>query len=214
MRSLPLSLAVSLLLLVGINARADYLPIPLSELFGGSELIVLGTIESVGDDSFTLRETEVYAGSIGDAPLQVKKYADWTGGRRWSAYRAGQTVLLFLTKTAAEEKVAGEHWRIRGLGGEGEMPIEGGAIFPHGLNLGGFQRQTFDVDGGELYGYRFDLDTFTSALTGYLHCFGSEAAAESIEEPAGECTDRELATYRATSALHRYLVSSRSGDTG
>lgn len=208
-------MAVFLLMLVGINAPADYQPIALTELFGGSELIVLGTIEGVGDDSFTLRATKVYAGSIGDAPVEVGKYADWTGGRRWSAYRAGQTVLLFLRKPAANEKAAGDYWRIRGFGDEGEMPIDGGAIFPHGLNLEGFRRQIFKVDGDELYGYRFDLDTFTSALKGYLRCFGSpqQAAAKGIEEPARECTDRELASYRARSALHRYLASSRSGDT-
>lgn len=202
-------------MLVGIHARADYQPIALTELFGGSELIVLGTIESVGDDSFALRATEVYSGSIGDAPVEVGKYADWTGGRRWSAYRAGQTVLLFLRKPAADEKAAGDYWRIRGFGGEGEMPIDGGTVFPHGLNLEGFRRQIFKVDGGELYGYRFDLATFTSALKGYLRCFGSprQPAAEGIEEPARECADSELTSYRAASALHRYLASSRSGDT-
>ncbi|EAR22102.1 hypothetical protein [Nitrococcus mobilis] len=199
---------------MGINAPADYQPIALAKLFGGSELIVLGTIEGVGDDSFTLRATEVYAGSIEDAPVEVRKYADWTGGRRWSAYRVGQTVLLFLRKPAADEKAAGDYWQIRGFGGEGEMPIDGGAVFPHGLNLDGFRRQIFKVDSGELYGYRFDLDTFTSALKGYLSCFGSpqQAAAEGIEEPARECADSELASYRATSALHRYLASSRSRD--
>lgn len=211
MRLPPLFPALFVILLVSINARADYQPLALTELFGGSDLIILGTIESVGKDRFRFSETEVYAGDIGDAPVQVNKYRDWTGGRRWSAYRAGQTVLLFLSKPG-EEDAAGEPWRIRGLGGEGEMPIENGGIFPHGLNLDGFERKTFLVDGGELYGYSFDLETFESALIGYLRCFGSrEAAAEGFEEPARGCSDSELESYRAASPLHRYLVSSRSG---
>ena len=214
MCSLRFSVPVCLIMLVGVNARADYPPLALSELFGESDVIVLGMIESVGDDYFTLRRTEVYAGSAGEAPLRVKQYADWTGGRRWNAYRAGQTVMLFLNKPAAEADAAGEYWKIRGFGGEGEMPVEGGAVYPHGLNLEAFRRQVFNVDGGELYGYRFYLDTFTSALRGYLLCFPPPSAAtiECIEEPAGRCSKSELASYRATSPLHRYLASSSSGE--
>src|SRR5690606_35602407 len=115
-------------------------PLTLAALFGESQLIVEGTIDRVDAESFTVRPTEVFAGSIGTAPLRVKKYADWTGGRRWRPYRAGQNVLLFLSKPPTSERAADDHWRIRGLAGEGEMPIADGHVFPHGLYIDRFRR--------------------------------------------------------------------------
>jgi hypothetical protein len=205
MQTLPRSLAVFILLLVATGARADYPPLSLTELFGGSELIVRGEIVRVGDEAFTLQPTAVHAGLVPDGPLQVEKYRDWTGGRRWSAYRTGQDLLLFLEESSPDGETGGQ-WKIRGLGGEGEMPIEEGTIYPHGLNIDGFERGVYEVDGGELYGYRFDVETFLSALTGYLRCFDAElgpAAGGRTEE----CTSDEMAAFETTSPLHRHLVS-------
>ncbi|NLD67755.1 MAG: hypothetical protein GX644_02970 [Limnobacter sp.] len=205
-------LAFALVLLAGIDARADYLPLTLAALFGESQLVVEGTIDRVDDESFTVRPVEVFAGSVGSGPLRVKKYADWTGGRRWRPYRPGQNVLLFLSKPPTGERAADDDWRIRGRAGEGEMPIDDGAVFPHGLYIDGFRRQRFEVDGGELYGYRFDRDTFESALEGYLRCLAPsrERAAAAAGRPRSGCTDAEIRAYGASSALHRHLLSSGS----
>lgn len=213
--SLYLTAAVFFTLLFFTNARADYQPLAVTDLFGGSDLIVLGVIESVDEINFTLRETEIFTGSVANAPLVVKKYRDWPGGRRWDTYRAGQTVLLFLRRPAEDENIAGEFWRIRGVGGEGEMPIEDGAVFAHGVNLEGFQRQKHKVDGSELYSYRFDMSKFTSALKGYLRCYGSPQTitTKDIKEPARQCSESELLSYRITSRLHCYLAKSKPRKT-
>ena len=73
------ALPVPLLLLAGIDARGDYLPLTLAALFGESQLIVEGTIDRVDAESFTVRPTEVFAGSIGTAPLRVSRIRNRNG---------------------------------------------------------------------------------------------------------------------------------------
>ena len=76
-------------------AHADYQPPPLQRLIVESDFIVLGTISDVGDDTFVLREFTVVVGPASDAPIEVKRFVDWSGSSRWTRYQAGQKVLLF-----------------------------------------------------------------------------------------------------------------------
>lgn len=203
-----LSETLAILVLWPNPAHADYEPIPLYELIGGSNLIVLGTIAKVQEHTFFLEDYRVVFGPTRDRPLEVKRFIDWTGNSRWTGYRAGQTVLLFLIEPADKVNDKSHHWRIRGAGGEGEMPVEEGSIYCHGLFLKDFNQQNFRVQQGILHGYRFDLDTFLSSLKGYKRCFSVEGA------PGGGkpltmlrvCDDAALESFQQESALHRYLV--------
>ena len=81
MCSLRFSVPVCLIMLVGVNARADYPPLALSELFGESDVIVLGMIESVGDDPFLRGTAYAYHGVYGEAAAALAR-ADTPAARR------------------------------------------------------------------------------------------------------------------------------------
>lgn len=189
-------------------SEADYEPLGLQELFAASDLTVLGTIEEVREKTFLLGEYEVLSGPSPDRPLEVKRFINWSGNSRWSGYREGQAVLLFLTRPGGEPHDSPHPWRIRGYGGEGEMPVEDGFIYCHGLFLEGFSRQRFRVQHGNLDGYRFAEDDFLAALKGYHRCFRSAGNGSKGHPPSivQQCDDETLATYRKQSPLNRYLV--------
>ncbi|GGY07070.1 hypothetical protein GCM10007160_38210 [Litchfieldella qijiaojingensis] len=178
------------------------------ELFGQSELIVRGTIEEVKDKTFLLGEFEVLHGPNPDKPLEIKRFIDWSGNSRWSGYRVGQEVLLFLAGPEDASNADSPPWNIRGYGGEGEMPVEHGFVYLHGLFLEGFQRQRFTVQHGTLDGYRFHLDAFLAALKGYNRCFRFAEGPQTERSPSivQQCDDETLAIFCRQSALNRYLV--------
>jgi hypothetical protein len=140
--------------------------------------------------------------------LEVKRFIDWSGNARWTGYRAGQEVLLFLTRPDDEPANDPRGWKILGYGGEGEMPVEHGFIYCHGLFLKGFDRERFRVQHGRLDGYRFRSDEFLAAVKGYRRCFRLDE--EQIKgRPAAivqACDDKTLTSYRQRSPLNRYLV--------
>jgi phage-related protein len=204
-----LSETLAILVLWPGPASADYEPIPLYELIGGSEIIVLGTIAKVQEHTFLLEDFRVVFGSTRDEPLEVKRFVDWSGNARWTDYRSGQMVLLFLIEPTDKVNNENHHWQIRGAGGEGEMPVEEDFIYCHGLYLKGFNQHKFRVQQGTLHGYQFDFDTFLSALEGYKHCFSLEgvpgAGGRSLTM-LRVCDDVALESYQRKSMLHRYLV--------
>lgn len=143
-------LAVAAPLFVVAAAEGKFSPLCLSNLCGGAELIVLGTISDVcdatstidvvqtiggfvvtnrdvSDGTFMVDVEQVLAGSFVGAHFEIRKFADWACGRRRAPYEVGQRVLLFLTREAPGEVPA---WRIMGGGGEGEMLVEGEVTFP------------------------------------------------------------------------------------
>lgn len=190
-------------------ARADYEPIPLHELIGGSDIIVLGKIAKVQEHTFFLEDYQIVFGPTRDGPLEVKRFVDWSGNTRWTDYRSGQMVLLFLIEHTDKVNNKSHHWQTRGAGGEGEMPVEQGFVYCHGLFLKGFNQQKFRVQQGTLHGYRFDFGTFLSALEGYKRCFSFEGVHRLEGRPLTMlrvCDDDALETYQRESTLHRYLV--------
>lgn len=191
-----------------VTVSADYLPLALHDLISCSDMIVEGAILKVHEDSFTLGQLRIILGEEETASLKIKRYKDWTGGRRWMEYQPGQALLLFISKPetkAVQEKCC---WEIRGLGGEGEMPVVGGHIYPHGINLNPFEKNRYSIFKREIFGYQFDYQTFLSALNGYQNCFNSCTKNQSNHSKSiiQTCRDSELAQYQNKSALHRYLA--------
>jgi len=192
-------LATVLLVSSTPSLKADFLPLELGNLFNESDHISIGTIETVNDATFEFRSSKVFKGTPALTVITVKRYSDWPDGRRWADYATGQNVFLFLETSADTPE---DVWKIRGLGGEGEMPVFDGKVYPHGVNLKGFERQVHKIGGGRINGYRFDIDTFEVAMTGYLRCFGSE------QDQSSACTKEELALYCEGSTLNEFLANS------
>lgn len=197
-----------LVLWVG-RAHADYEPPHLWELIGESEFIVLGTISEVREETVVLEDYDVIFGPRSEGPLEVKRLVDWSGASRWTAYRAGQILLLLLSTPApAGEEDEPQIWQIRSIGGEGEMPVENGFVYTRGPVIGRSGIQKYTVYQGTLYGHRFDVETFVSAVVGFKRCFRIfRADVETDSRTVLQlCDDETLDAYRRESELHRYLV--------
>ena len=193
---------IAVLTFSSLRASADYLPLELSELFGGSHLVVRGTIVAVDDTTFDVRVERGFHGKP-PIPLTVRRYRDWPDGRRWTGYAEGQHLILFLEPSDKEPDV----WHIRGLGGEGEMPVWDGQVFTHGINLSGFERQVHQIGGGEVFAYRFKLNAFEAALSGFLRCFAETPT------PDTPCTENEIDQYRQASPLAAFLATGKENES-
>ncbi|MFH1110236.1 MAG: hypothetical protein V1790_13735 [Planctomycetota bacterium] len=220
------SLAMAAPLFVAAAAEGKFSPLCLSNLSGGADLIVLGTISDVCDDTytfdsvqtpdgivvtsrdvrdgtFTVDVEQVLAGSFEGAPLEVRKFADWTCGRRWAPYGVGQRVLLFLTRGTPDEPHA---WRIMGGGGEGEMLVEGEVVVPRvpaSLAWVHKHNDAYYTDQAQ----RVPLDPLLSALRDHRRCFKFITHPElcgacGVRET---CTIEEVEELRRRSDLHKFL---------
>lgn len=194
---------VAILVLVSGPVEADYQPFPLFELIATAELIVVGTVAEVNDATFRLKTTRVIRGTAADA-IEIKRFIDWNGNDRWADYQRGQELLLFLFKESRSLEAA---WLILGAGGQGEMLIEGDAVYCHGLFLAGFPQKKYSVQGGELTGYRFASDVFLAAVEDYSRCFQmKETQPGKPRVLVKNCPGGTLEAYRTRSALHRFLA--------
>ncbi len=102
---------------------------------------------------------KVIRGAAADE-IEIKRFIGWSGNDRWADYYRGQELLLFLFKGSQSLEAV---WLILGAGGQGEMPIEGEAVYCHGIFLAGFPQQKYSVQSGELSGYRFSREVFLAA---------------------------------------------------
>jgi len=201
---------IALMMIACSPAYGDYEPIPLHELVVRSDLLVRGTIIEVREKTFEVDVHEVIHGEANGKRIEVQRFVDWTGNARWTSYREGQELLLFLFKQRGDD---GAVWRILGAGDEGEMPIEKGSIYCHGTFLEGFERkQKLAVQGGSLDGYKFELAPFLSAVVGFDRCFSLKG--KSLQKPCiliQRCSDEAIEAYRQKSDLNRYLIEVSAG---
>lgn len=129
----------------------------------------------------------------------MRKYNPWRfDPPRAAPYAQGQVFLLFLRR-ASEDQAA--PWRILGIGGEGEMPIDDEYVYFHGRFVQSLERRLYVVHGAEREIQRFQTDLFDAAVRGYSRCFAWTAGAESERpDPRGEWIAR-CATTPTTEAI-------------
>ena len=126
-------------------------------------------------------------------------------------YAREQRFSLFLMKPEKDD--VDLSWRILGIAGEGEMPIEDEFIYFGAYDLKGLEYKPREVQGITRNLQRLNLDDFKDAVKNYLACF-SWKLVEFIKNnkkrsrwvPSKTCHDESLKKYQAKSWLHEYLV--------
>ncbi len=191
-----LSLAVLALCLPGASA-ARYIPPPLYDLVGYSDLIVVGSIARVEVSTFFLEVEEVLRGAEPAAVIEIEKFRDWTCAHRWEPYAPGQRVVAFLVREEGP-------YTLRSAGAEAEFPIDGDeAVVPVHAVLQPRLPTDDSLDA------RVPLDVVRSMITGFPACFevdlirGRLRRAERVEIV---CDGDALVAYRSRSPLHARLV--------
>jgi hypothetical protein len=196
----PALAAVAFVLLTGPAAAAAGFraPIPLGELIGTADAIVVGTVRSVRAGSFSFKVEQELRGTAGRQLLRIAKLPPDEESPRWTAYRAGQELLLFLRHGAG--------WQVAGRIGEGEIALDRSYAYFPGRSLSFLPPAYYKVHGAKTYLQRIERATLLDAVRGYLRCFSWEPAAAGPRRPRAVCSADDLAAYRARSALHDFLV--------
>ena len=225
-KAMVYSFAVAAPLYVAAAAEGKFSPLGLSNLCGGADLIVLGTICEVHDGTFAIdvvqtntgvvatgREVrdgtfavdveKVIAGSFEETPLEVRKFSDRACGRRRTPYEVGQRVLLFLARGAPGEP---HTWRIMGGGGEGEMLVEGEVVIPRVPASPAWAHKHDDAYYTD-QPQRVSLEPLLAAIRDHRRCF----KFITYPELCGACGVRqtcaieEVEELRRRSELHGFL---------
>ena len=197
-------------LLAGLASAAfaiDYQPPPFVELFGLSDLVVLGRVEEIASDVLRLEVDEVLRGAEPGGSLEVVRVERWpSGDPRRGPYEAGQEFVLLLR---AEPPGDTARWRIIGLGGEGELPVESDWVYLEGRPLPIQEPHRRLVHAGEIEAQRFAVGCFVDALRRYGECFRWRPGVREEDPPRIErrCGDGVLSDYRGQSGLHDHLAA-------
>lgn len=173
-------------------------PIPLGELIATADAVVVGTITSVSEGSFTFQVQRTLAGEV-EGTIRVEKFAAPDTTPRWAPHARGQSMVLFLEAGAPR-------WRIPGRIGEGQIPLDDEHAYFHGRFVEGLPQDHYEVDGRTAFLQRFDRQATLDALACYRRCFAWRRAEDGAARPYVTCPAERLDDYRRRSALHRFLV--------
>jgi hypothetical protein len=199
--------ALALLLLSSSPALAKYLPLPLADMFGSSDLIVTGTIVEVGETTFVLQIDKVVAGEFDDPRLEVTRFRDWACASRWAPYEPEQRVLLCLFRATDTE--GNPKWAIRSGGGEGEMPIVDGEVHLRMARLPFAAAERREVYGGELYAHVLPLSQVLRTIRAYrkAYAWDLDRGTPSPRVTGARCADAAAAAaLREQSELGAFLA--------
>jgi hypothetical protein len=99
---------------------ADYSPKTIYEMIIKADEIVYGEIVSLDSSNYTLR---IDGNLTGDFEfIKIKRFTDWSCASRWTDYKVGQKLLLFLI-------FHNNRWITMSGGAEGELPIQNDSVY-------------------------------------------------------------------------------------
>ena len=176
-------IAVLFFLMIAFTSQAKKYIYPLEHVIGLADLIVIGEIESVEQNTYTFRITETLKGDV-HATIRVEKFKEWTCDTRYAKHEKGQKLCLFLQKGLLS-------WNIIN-GSTGERPILEQTIY-----LG----MEEDI-------YKLPLSEFVEGITSFCKCYATETISGAYEEIVTfrqMCTDEEIANFRSLSKFTKWL---------
>lgn len=195
-------LTTIILLFSAIGLKAEYRPLDLYEMILGAEKIVYGEIIEMDSLRFKLKVERNLTGE--EAELVIKRFENWPCAHRWTDYRIGQRLFLFLKNNNGQlHSMSG--------GNEGELPILNGYVYINGFSLDPppptnpkgqsnkiSKRDFIDskkhkVFGSDYFGHKTDLEAFTSTVTRIRNCFEIKYGKyHQIENAIIKCDEKEL----------------------
>ncbi len=184
----------------------DYEPIPLPRLIGTAELAVIGHVDTVRASTFTFQVDDVLIDTICEHVIDVVKFVPTPfDSPRAAPYRRGQQFMLLLFKDTTDQDRT--RWRIYGIGGEGEMPIDSNYVYFQGRFIEGLKRESYLVHGVTRKIQRYTAEVFAEAVRDYKKCFKWHLPpGERRPIPEQICDEAALELYRVKSTMHDYLV--------
>jgi hypothetical protein len=204
-----------LLFLLTSATKAYYIPLPLYSMVLKAEKIVSGEIISLDSMTFTIKIENSLTGEKG--MLTIEKFNDWTCAQRWTEYRIGQKMFLFLiTHEGRLVTMSG--------GNEGELPMIRDSIFISGRSLPPsppedlskeesdkwpykeyFETKSYEISGAPFYGCRFSLVDFIKTVNAIRECFNVKSGSYGeIKSAEIICEKDKVDERKSTDKLFRW----------
>jgi hypothetical protein len=215
-----------------MTVLGSYRPLKIYELAVGAEEIVYGEITEIDSLTYTLR----IEGSLTDNYKEIKvlKFQDWPCAWRWTDYKVGQKLFLFLKMYNGEqEKFQGNYYSMS-AGNEGELPLFNDSVFinatslnsppaywPDSLRTSLTETNDFvpsvkhKIYGAEYYGYKMDLLDFISTVQTIRNCFEiSYKYVNDIDEVITTCSGKNLESANETNKILKWSIKELKRKTG
>lgn len=207
-----LGASVALCACVTASAALDFEPMSLDRMIRAADLVVVGVIESVSKDRFSVHVTDPVAapetsGEPGGS-VTIRRNKDWSGDGGGGVYREGRRVLVFAAAAATDAGAEAPPWRVLGFEDEAVLPGDDGHVYYAGGALEGFEAATWELQGATVTAYRFELDDFVKAVKAHRACFGEapDAGSAAPVPPRVLCPEAELEALRNDTTLGPYLI--------
>ena len=190
----------------------DYAPVPFARLIGMADLIVVGDVETIEESTFQFHVDEFLVNHHASRSLNVEKYIppEFIAPRALT-YATGQRFILFLIKPDQNKTV--QSWKILGIAGEGEMPIEDEYVYFNVYDLEGLEHTSHEVHGVTRNLQRYNLEIYKDAVKNYTTCFSwklvkfiKNKKERSRWVPSKICPNESVLNYQAKSWVHEYLA--------
>lgn len=198
------------ILAVQSPAHASYIAIDFTRLCGWAELIVVGEIVELTEESFTLRIDAILKVEARSKTIEIRKFKDWTCAHRWCShegdthsskpYAIGQREIAFLSRSEKGESI----WGVIGSGDEGEWEIQGDRVAVQGRALESFE----SFPSSEHRGHWVPLEDALDVIREFGACFAVTAASATSwsVDVRITCPAARLEELSSRSLLHRRLL--------
>lgn len=194
-----------------LKIRKDFAPVPFTRLIGMADLIAIGNVEGVGESTFQFHVDEFLLNHHVSSYINVEKnILPEFVAPRVLPYARGQRFALFLKK---DQNTTDHTWKILGIAGEGEMPIEDKYVYFSVYDLEGLKHTPHEAHGVTRKLQRYNLDVFKDAVKNYPTCFSwklvkyiKNKKERSRWVPSKICPNESILNYQSKSWLHEYLA--------
>lgn len=187
-------------------AEAFRAPPPLAKIVGTADVIVIGRITFVGDETFKLHVTEVISTRVhfNQLFLFVRRLPRPPTDLRWAPYKQGQDILIFLNK---ESDIRQRLWTFAGTPNDSEWPVNEELVFFFDRFIDSLPINSNNLGEYQFFAQVLPRSAVISALKGYKSCFSwREVHPKNLLSPSRVCGYEILEAYCIKSVIHRHLA--------
>ena len=182
-------------------ATADYRPPPLFDMVGCSDLVAVGRVQALKQDTYLLKIGKVLVGESKTDVIEIVRFRDWLCSWRWASYRVGQRLVVFVDQNVTQSNELNRPiFSLRSAGCESEFPIEDDYVFCYTVYDQAESR--YHAIGRHQSVYRAKLTTLVDAISDYGRLYRFKK-----DEPAYREIDGHTHFLKATRILRQQPTS-------
>lgn len=180
---------LTILLSLGLRAKADYGYMSLSTIVCEADYGAVGTIVKLDKSYFYLKVEKYVLNLLAFDTLKIQRFEDWACGHRYDKYELGQKELVFFRKS----NYVIDDYDFLGYGGaaEFELPIKADSIF-------------YNYSYGKLKPY--SLNAFLYTLNDY------NLLKQKTNETSQPILKKEQTLFSSKSELHKLFIECKKRD--